>query len=167
MSHLRRRDFWPVYSVGCREMAIPELVVWSWSSWEEKRLRDPRNSMAIWSTPQRKTSVQNCHILGMRPYRLRRYCFTLSFKPFPSQPTLLHSRTDFVPNLLMIRIHPSHFLVIQQFDINQPLIHRHHRHPFKSIIRSVTKLIRRIHFLYNNHILNTNTEIAVLVKSGF
>ena len=89
---------------------------------------------------------------------------TFPMKPLPSQSILLHPRTNLLPNFLMIIINPFPLLLIQQLYINQPSIHRHHRNMFKSIIRTISKLIRRIYFLDNNHILNTNTKIAVLVK---
>src|SRR5947207_1075322 len=88
-------------------------------------------------------------------------------EPLPSQAILLNPRTNLVPNLFMIVINPFPFLLLQQFDINQPTIHRDHGNMFKSIVWTISKLIRGLYFLDNNHILNTNTKIGIFIKPRF
>lgn len=83
---------------------------------------------------------------------------TLPLEPLPGQLTLGQPWANLVPDLLMISIHPIPFLLIQKRNINQLPIHRYHRNMLKSIIRTISKLIRCINLLDDNDILNPNTK---------
>ena len=89
--------------------------------------------------------------------------FRLPLQPLHGPVIALEKRLRLLHNLFMVTVDPLPLLLRQQLRINKLLAIRYHGDMFEAEIRLTTELVRRRDFFRNDHVLDADAEIAILV----